>query len=86
MVYDFNLPEILKRLQNKKLKGRLKVIIDDSGDHKPKTSAETSAFNQLTQLIATDNNNRQHLGNFQHNKIIVVDGPRVDSVVVEADE
>ena len=82
VVYDFNLPEILKRLQNKKLKDRLKVIIDDSGDHKPKTSAETSAFNQLTQLIGTDNIKRQHMGNLQHNKMIVVDGPKAQAAVV----
>jgi phosphatidylserine/phosphatidylglycerophosphate/cardiolipin synthase-like enzyme len=82
VVYDFNLPEILKRLQDTKLKGRLKVIIDDSGDHKPKTSAETSAFNQLTNLIGADNIKRQHMGNLQHNKMIVVDGPKSHAAIV----
>jgi phosphatidylserine/phosphatidylglycerophosphate/cardiolipin synthase-like enzyme len=82
VVYDFNLPEILKKLQNKKLKGRLKVIIDDSGDHGPETSAETSAFNQLTKLIGAENIKRQHMGNLQHNKMIVVDGPKAQAAIV----
>ena len=82
LVYDFNLPEILKRLRNKNLKGRLKVIIDDSGDHRPKTSAETSAFNQLSRLIGAENIKRQHMGNLQHNKMVLVDGPKAQAAVV----
>jgi phosphatidylserine/phosphatidylglycerophosphate/cardiolipin synthase-like enzyme len=82
VVYDFNLPEILSILKNKKLKARVKMIIDDSGDHGPKTSAETSAFNQLKELIGADNIKRQHMGNLQHNKMIVVDGPTLQAAVV----
>ena len=82
VVYDFNLPEILSRIDNKKTKGRLRVIIDDSGEHKPKTSAETSAFKQLTDLIGPDNVKRQHMGNLQHNKMVVVSGPKAQAAVV----
>src|SRR5205814_1360886 len=39
--YDFNDPEIISRLQQ--LKDRLKIIIDDSGSHKPPTSSESKA-------------------------------------------
>jgi len=82
IVYDFNLPEILSRIDNKKTKGRLRVIIDDSGEHKPKTSAETSAFKQLTDLIGADNVKRQHMGNLQHNKMVVISGPKAQAAVV----
>jgi phosphatidylserine/phosphatidylglycerophosphate/cardiolipin synthase-like enzyme len=82
VVYDFNLPEILSRIDSKKVNGRLRVIIDDSGDHKPKTSAETSAFNQLIKLIGADNVKRQHMGNLQHNKMVVVSSPKTQAAVV----
>src|SRR6266404_831378 len=80
VVYDFNLPELLSRL--KQLKGRLKMIIDDSGTHKPKTSAETQAFDQLNTLLGAANIKRQHMGNLQHNKMVVVDGPKAQAAVV----
>ncbi|MFN2578870.1 MAG: phospholipase D-like domain-containing protein [Pyrinomonadaceae bacterium] len=80
VVYDFNLPELLSRL--KKLQGRLKMIIDDSGTHKPKTSAETQAFDQILALVGPANIKRQHMGNLQHNKMIVVDGPKARAAVV----
>jgi len=80
VVYDFNLPEILDRL--KKLKGRLRVIIDDSGEHKPRTSAETNAANQLGKLLGAANVKRQHMGSLQHNKMVVVQGPSAQAAVV----
>jgi phosphatidylserine/phosphatidylglycerophosphate/cardiolipin synthase-like enzyme len=80
VVYDFNLPELLSRL--KQLKGRLKMIIDDSGDHKPATSAESKAFDQLSTLITNANIKRQHMGNLQHNKMVIVDGPQIQAAVV----
>src|SRR5205814_4921239 len=64
------------------LKGRLKMIIDDSGTHKPNTSAETNAFNQLNTLLGAANIKRQHMGNLQHNKMVVVDGPKIQAAVV----
>jgi hypothetical protein len=80
VVYDFNLPELLSRLN--KLKGRLRMIIDDSGTHGAKTSAETQAFNQLKTLLGPANVKRQHMGSLQHNKMIVVDGPKAQVAVV----
>jgi phosphatidylserine/phosphatidylglycerophosphate/cardiolipin synthase-like enzyme len=80
IVYDFNLPDLLSRL--KKLNGRLKMIIDDSGDHKPNSSAESNAFNQLRTLLTDANIKRQHMANLQHNKMVVVDGPNIRAAVV----
>lgn len=73
--YDFNDPEIVKRLQ--KLQGRLRIIIDDSGSHKPATSAESKAADMLSESIGADNVQRQHMGDLQHNKTLVVDGDKV---------
>ncbi|KUJ12428.1 uncharacterized protein LY89DRAFT_688132 [Mollisia scopiformis] len=70
--YDFNDPEIVSRLEQ--LKGRLKIIIDDSGSHKPATAAETKAAAMLVSSAGADNVQRQHMGDLQHNKSIVVDG------------
>jgi len=80
IVYDFNLPELLSRL--KQLNGRLQVIIDDSGDHKPDSSAESEAFGELRDLLTDANIKRQHMGKLQHNKMIVVDGPNTQAAVV----
>ncbi len=80
VVYDFNLPELLSRL--KQLNGRLKMIIDDSGDHKPDSSAESKAFGELRDLLTDANIKRQHMGKLQHNKMIVIAGPNTKAAVV----
>lgn len=70
--YDFNDPEIVSRLQQ--LQGRLRIIIDDSGSHQPATSAESKAAEMLSASAGADNVQRQHMGDLQHNKSIIVDG------------
>lgn len=70
--YDFNDPEIVDRL--KQLGSRLKIIIDDSGSHKPPTSAESQAAEELQGTAGSENVQRQHMGGLQHNKVIIVDG------------
>src|SRR6185503_15225715 len=45
VAYDLNDPAIVSRLE--KLKKRLWVIIDNSGEHKPDTSAEFQAAERL---------------------------------------
>jgi hypothetical protein len=72
--YDFNDPEIVSRLEQ--LQGRLKIIIDDSGAHKPATASETKAAAMLANSAGADNVQRQHMGDLQHNKSIVVDGDK----------
>jgi phosphatidylserine/phosphatidylglycerophosphate/cardiolipin synthase-like enzyme len=77
--YDFNDPEIVSRLQQ--LKDRLKIIIDDSGSHKPPTAAESKAADMLSESAGSDNVQRQHMGGLQHNKVLVVDGEKVQIAI-----
>jgi hypothetical protein len=63
------------------LADRLKVIIDDEGPHGEADSAETQAEERLVASAGRDNVKRQHMGQLQHNKTIVVDGPQVQTVV-----
>ncbi|HEX6667533.1 MAG TPA: phospholipase D-like domain-containing protein [Solirubrobacterales bacterium] len=79
VAYDMNTPEIVTRLEQ--LGDRLKVIIDDSDAHGEHDSAETAAAKRLTASAGTDNVKRQHMGDLQHNKSIVVDGPKVKAAV-----
>ncbi|KAH8646898.1 hypothetical protein BX600DRAFT_477097 [Xylariales sp. PMI_506] len=73
--YDFNDMEIVSRLQ--KLNGRLKIIIDDSGSHKPASASETKAAALLEDSVAAENVQRQHMGDLQHNKSLVVNGDQI---------
>lgn len=72
--YDFNDPEIVSRLQQ--LKTRLKIIIDDSGEHQPATAPESQAAAMLAITAGAANVQRQHMGDLQHNKTIVVTGKK----------
>lgn len=83
VAYDLNEPEVVNRLI--KLGNRLKIIIDDKNtkgdsDHGDADSAESIAAEKL--MKSTNGNvKRQHLGNLQHNKTIVVDGKKLNAVV-----
>jgi hypothetical protein len=79
VAYDLNEPEIVDRLV--KLGSRLKVIIDDSGSHKTKGSAENEASKRLMASAGASNVKREHMGQLQHNKFIAVDGPKVQLAV-----
>lgn len=79
VAYDLNMPEIVTRLEQ--LGDRLKVIVDDSDAHGEKDSAETAAAKRLKASAGADNVIRQHMGDLQHNKSIVVDGPKVKAAV-----
>jgi hypothetical protein len=79
VLYDLNLPDIVSRLET--LGKRVKVIIDDEGAHGKPTSAETKAAKRLATSAGAANVKRQHMGNLQHNKIVVVDGPKVQATV-----
>jgi hypothetical protein len=79
IAYDLNLPEIVERLE--KIGTRLKIIIDDSKEHGTSGSAETQAARRLAVSAGKVNVKRQHMKSLQHNKTIVVDGPRVKKVV-----
>lgn len=79
VLYDLNEPGIVTRLE--KLGKRLKVIIDDEGPHGKPHSGETLAAKRLAATAGAGNVMRQHLGKLQHNKTIVVDGPKVQAAV-----
>jgi len=79
VAYDLNVPDVVSRLQQ--LKGRLQIIIDNSGSHKPDTSAESQAEVLLKQSAGDDNVRREHMLDLQHNKFIVVDGQKCQAVV-----
>jgi hypothetical protein len=71
VAYDLNEPNVVSRLES--LGPRLKIIIDDSADHGIAGSAEDAAEQRL--LAKGCSVKRQHMGQLQHNKTIVVDGP-----------
>jgi hypothetical protein len=79
VAYDLSEPEIVTRLA--KLTKRLRIIIDDKGDHGKKGSGENQAEELLVDSAGSANVKREHMGNLQHNKTIVVDGPKAKAVV-----
>lgn len=79
VAYDLNVPDVVTRLE--KLGDRLKVIIDDSADHGEEESGESQAEHLLAKTAGAGNVKRQHMGDLQHNKTIVVDGPKTKAVV-----
>ena len=79
VAYELNLPEMVERLE--KIGTRLKIVIDDSANHKKAHTAESQAAARLAATAGEDNVKRQHMGQLQHNKTIVVDGPTVKKVV-----
>lgn len=78
VAYDLSQPEVVNRLE--KLGNRLSIVIDDSGDHGEHDSAETAAE---ARLVSSTNGKvkRHHMGQLQHNKTIVVNGPKVKAAV-----
>jgi phosphatidylserine/phosphatidylglycerophosphate/cardiolipin synthase-like enzyme len=79
VAYDLSEPEVVSRLE--KLGDRLKIIIDDSDEHDKRGSGETQAAARLRESAGEVNVKRQHMKGLQHNKTIVVDGPRGQMVV-----
>ena len=79
VAYDLSERDVVSRLE--KLKKRLRIIIDDDGDHLKTGSGENQAADRLKISAGTANVKRQHMGSLQHNKTIVVDGPKVQAVV-----
>lgn len=78
VAYDLNHPDIVERLEN--LKDRLTIIIDDSGEHLKEDSAEAQVAERLA-ISTCGKVKRQHLGQLQHNKVIVVNGTKVKAAV-----
>jgi phosphatidylserine/phosphatidylglycerophosphate/cardiolipin synthase-like enzyme len=79
VAYDLSEPDVVSRLE--KLGSRLQVIIDDDGPYGKPGSGETQAEKRLSASAGAENVKRQHMGKLQHNKTIVVDGPKGKIVV-----
>jgi phosphatidylserine/phosphatidylglycerophosphate/cardiolipin synthase-like enzyme len=79
VAYDLSEPDVVRRLEQ--IGPRLKIIIDDSAEHGEEHSGETQAEERLAVTAGAGNVKRQHMGNLQHNKTVVVDGPTVKKVV-----
>lgn len=79
VAFDLNEPEVVSRLEG--LGDRLKMIIDDSKEHKDAGSPENEAEKALTKTAGRENVKRQHMGDLQHNKTIAVKGEQVKAVV-----
>src|SRR5262245_40265617 len=79
VAYDLNLPDLVDKL--KKMGKRLKIIIDNSKEHGGAGAAETQAAKLLAKSAGKANVIRQHMKNLQHNKMIIVDGPKVQKVI-----
>jgi phosphatidylserine/phosphatidylglycerophosphate/cardiolipin synthase-like enzyme len=79
VAYDLNEPDIVSRLE--RLGDRLKVIIDDSDAHGKQHSSEAEAARRLAASAGAGRVKRHHMGGLQHNKTIIVDGPKGRTVV-----
>jgi hypothetical protein len=79
VAYDLSQEEVVSRL--KRLGKRLRIIIDDAGEHGHAGSGESQAEAILAKSAGRANVKRQHMGQLQHNKTIVVDGPKLAAVV-----
>ncbi len=79
IAYDLSEPDVVSRLEQ--LGSRLKILIDDSGEHGDTGSGETQSAQRLSASAGPANVKRQHMGQLQHNKTIVVDGPKLKTAV-----
>ncbi|UXE61625.1 MAG: phospholipase D-like domain-containing protein [Woronichinia naegeliana WA131] len=79
IAFDLNESEIVNRLEQ--LGSRLSIIIDDSKDHKEEGSSENQAEERLIVSAGAEAVKRQHMSSLQHNKIIIVDSPTIQTVV-----
>ena len=79
VAYDLSERDMVERLE--RLGPRLRIIIDDAGTHGNAGSGESQAAARLVATAGAANVKRQHLGQLQHNKTIVVTGSRMHRVV-----
>ncbi|MBN8570326.1 MAG: phospholipase [Ignavibacteria bacterium] len=79
VAYDLCEPEVVSRLE--KLGDRLKIIIDDKDAHGEADSGETQSQQILEQSAGNDNVKRHHMSGLQHNKTIIVNGPKIKAAV-----
>lgn len=78
IAYDLSAAEVVDRLEA--LGPRLKIIVDDSGEHGEHDSGETKAAARLAVSAGAANVRRHHMGRLQHNKLILVNGAKKRAV------
>ncbi|WP_373697911.1 phospholipase D-like domain-containing protein [Porphyromonas loveana] len=78
VAYDLNLPVVMEKFLQ--LKERLSIIIDDSAEHAEHDSAESIAYERL-RASTQGKVKRQHMGQLQHNKTIVIKGKKVKAAI-----
>lgn len=69
LAYDLNEPDIVGSFE--KLGSRLRIIIDDAGDHHAPTSCETRAAIRLAASAGAANVHRTHFKGLQHHKVLI---------------
>lgn len=79
VAYDLSEPDVVSRLE--KVGPRLKILIDDEGDHAKTGSGENQAEARPVASAGRANVRRHHMGNLQHNKVVVVEGPTVTRAI-----
>ena len=86
IAYDLDSPEIMSRL--KKLGKRVRVIIDnDPNSHHevskkhPEPPDENLAEQMIKKFAGADHVKRQHMGSIQHNKMLVVQSPKLQAAI-----
>ncbi len=79
VAYDLSEPEVVGRFA--KLKKKLRIIIDDSKEHGEAASGESQSATRLRKTAGAANVKRQHMKSLQHNKMIIVNGPKTKKVV-----
>jgi len=79
VAYDLSEPEVVGRFA--KLKKKLRIIIDDSKEHGEADSGETQSATRLKKTAGKANVKRQQMKSLQHNKMIIVNGPKTKKVV-----
>jgi len=79
IAYDLSEPDVVSRLEQ--LGSRLRILIDDSGAHGHADSGEAQSAQRLSVSAGPANVKRQHMGQLQHNKTIVADGPKVKAAL-----
>lgn len=79
VAYDLSEPDVVERLEQ--LGSRVRILIDDDGEHGEHDSGESQAAARLVATAGAANVKRQHMGKLQHNKTIVVTGSGLHRVV-----
>ena len=69
LAYDLDEPDIVGFFE--KIGKRLRIVIDDSGAHKPPTSDESQAAKRLAKSAGAANVKRMHFQSLQHNKVLI---------------